>query len=378
MKGYITRQLKIGKTEQLDSLVHESGDIYTQTVVTFWRVVRHNRHWLSEYVMKRLIRNNALHSQTVQGIIETFYESMDSWRMLRKTNTNARPPRRRRWYHAIPYKDSAIKLDNGMLRLSNGKGNDPIIVPWHWDKPKFCEISFNGEEYIINATYAIEAQDKIIGDDTAGIDLGEIHTAVVATGNCVLIANGRILRSKRRYQNKVKAHFQRKMDKCKKHSRKWIQVNKAKNRVLRKLNNQINDILHKQTTTVVRAIITDGVRTVGIGDLRELRQNVNYGNKANQRIHQMPCGKTRQMLTYKSQRVGLTVKLIDESYTSRTCPKCGNLHKASTRNYKCPVCGLRYQRDGIGAVNIRQKTMYQGLVPVVGEMAPPVGISYTA
>jgi len=378
MKAYITRQLKIGKTEQLDNLAHESGNVYTQTVVMFWRIVRRKGHWMSEYAMKRFIRNGALHSQTVQGVIETFYESLSSWRKLRLVNPNAHPPRRRRWYHAIPYKESAIKLADGMLRLSNGKGNEPIIVPWCWDKPKFCEISFNGEEYVINATYAVEIQGKAKGDGTAGIDLGEIHTAVVATGKRVIIANGRVLRSKRRYQNKVKAHFQRKMDKCKKRSRKWKRYNKTKNRVLRKLNNQINDILHKQTTIIVGAIITDGVQTVGIGDLRDLRQNVDYGNKANQRIHQMSCGKARQMLTYKAERAGLTVKLIDESYTSQTCPQCGVRNKSGNRNYKCPICGLKYHRDGVGAVNIRQKTMYQGLVPVVGEMAPPVGIRYTA
>jgi len=251
---YTTRKLKIGKTARLDELAHEAGQVYTAVVVLFWRVVRHNRHWLTKYAMMRLIRCLNLHSQTVQAIVDTFYESLGSWRARRKTNPDSRPPRRRRWYHAIPFKESAISLKNGILRLSTGKGNEPVALPWKYAKPKFREISFNGKEYVLNATYAVEAQNQAAGNDTAGIDLGEIHIAAVATGQGVFIANGRELRSKRRYQNKVKARFQRKMDKRKRGSRRWKRLNKAKKKTLAKLNNQINDILHKQTTKVVEAL----------------------------------------------------------------------------------------------------------------------------
>ena len=374
---YTTRKLKIGKTQRLDELAHEAGQVYTAVVVLFWRVVRHNAHWLSKYAMMRLVRSLSLHSQTVQAIIDTFFESLDSWRARRKTNPDAHPPRRRRWFHAIPFKESAISLKNGILKLSTGKGNEPVTMPWKYAKPKFCEISFNGKAYVLNATYVINTQNQVTGTDTAGIDLGEIHIAVVATEKGVIIANGRVLRSKRRYQNKVKAHFSRKMDKRKKGSRRWKQLNKAKKKTLTGLNNQINDILHKQTTKVVEAMNNDGVSTVGIGDLRDIRQNVDYGKKANQKIHQMPTGKVREMITYKAKRVGMAVRITDESYTSQTCPKCGRRHKPGNRNYKCP-CGFKYHRDGVGAVNIRQKTMYRELVPVVGEMNPPVGLRYIA
>jgi len=374
---YTTRRIKIGKTERLDELAHEAGQVYSAVVVLFWRVIRHNRHWLSKYAMMKLIRGLNLHSQTVQAIIDTFYESLASWHARRNTNPSAHPPRRRRWYHAIPFKESAITLKNGILTLSMGRGSEPITMPWKYAKPKFCEISFSGKEYILNATYVMDVQNQVTGQDTAGIDLGEIHIAAVATGNGVIIANGRELRSKRRYQNKVKAHFSRKMDKRKKGSRRWKRLNKAKKKTLTKLNNQIRDILHKQTTKVVEAMKKDGVSTVGIGDLRDIRQNVDYGKKANQKIHQMPVGKVREMITYKAQRIGMAVRIVDESFTSQTCPKCGCRHKPSDRNYQCP-CGFQYHRDGVGAVNIRQKTMYRELVPVVGEMNPPIGLRYIA
>jgi len=122
----------------------------------------------------------------------------------------------------------------------------------------------------------------------------------------------------------------------------------------------------------------DGVSAVGIGDLRNIRQNVDYGKKANQKIHQMVSGRTRAMITYKAKRAGMAVSIIDESYTSQTCPKCGRRHKPANRGYICLHCQFKYHRDGVGAVNIRQKTMYRELVPVVGEMNPPIGLRYIA
>ncbi|MDR2695620.1 MAG: transposase [Deltaproteobacteria bacterium] len=375
---YLTRQLKVGKSARLDELAHEAGAVYTKTLVTFWRVVRHSDHWLSRYAMQRLIRSGNLHSQTTQGIVETFYEALASWRSLRKIDPDAKPPRRRNWYHAVPFKAAAIRLSDGVLKLSTGSGNEPILLPWKYGLPKFCEISFNGREYVLNATYALEDVEASGGNGVAGVDLGEIHLAVVDTGGRVLLANGRALRSKRRYQNKAKGHFQKMMDKCEKQSRRWRKLNKAKKRALGKLDNQIRDILHKQTTSIVCAMKEDGVQTVGIGDVRDLLKNVDYGAKANQKIHQMPSGKARQYITYKARRAGMAVALVGEAHSSQTCPKCGSRNKTSTRNYRCRACGLEYHRDGVGAVNIRSKTMYREYVPVVGDMTPPVGIRYYA
>ena len=383
---YTTKQLKIGNTDQLDYLAHEAGAVWSDTVVKFWRVVRHSDHWLSKNAMQKLIRNNNLHSQTVQGITDSFYESLKSWKILHKTDHRANPPRKRHWYHAIPFKESAIKLKDGNLILSTGRGNQPIVIPWLFGKPKVCEISYSGKEYVLNATYAIEPTENN-ADGFAGVDLGEVHIAVVCTGERIVIANGRELRSKRRYQNKAKGSFQKKLSKKKKGSRRYKKVNNAKHRVTNKLNNQIRDILHKQTTKLVCILKEDGIQTVGIGDLRDIRDDCNDPNsKNNQKLHQMLSGKARHYITYKAERLGMTVELVDEAYTSQTCPQCTELNKTKDRNYICEHCGYTGHRDGVGSYNIRHKTKYQGeMLPVVGDMeskrvlmTPPVGIKYQA
>src|ERR1700674_1539945 len=91
----------------------------------------------------------------------------------------------------------------------------------------------------------------------------------------------------------------------------------------------------------------------------------------------MGGGQDRFYLTYKAERLGMKVGLVDEHYTTRTCPACGNVKKSKvkSRNYDCQPCGSQFHRDQVGAMNIRNK--YRGCVPVVGQMARPVGILYT-
>ena len=51
---YQIRRVHIGKTAQLDELAHECGLLYSQTLVFFWRTVRHKGIWLKEKHLKRL------------------------------------------------------------------------------------------------------------------------------------------------------------------------------------------------------------------------------------------------------------------------------------------------------------------------------------
>lgn len=114
-----------------------------------------------------------------------------------------------------------------------------------------------------------------------------------------------------------------------------------------------------------------------IGDVRDIRQNLDYGKKANQKLHQWVFGEVRHMLTYKAVRQGMKVELINEAYTSQsqTCPSCGKRHKPKNRNYRCRHCGFKFHRDGVASINIRRKYLGDS-TPVVGLMASPVGVRF--
>ena len=107
--------------------------------------------------------------------------------------------------------------------------------------------------------------------------------------------------------------------------------------------------------------------------MRDIRNNIDYGKKANQKLHQWNFGSIRQKLEYKCSKVGIQTELISEEYTSQECLSCRKRNKPKNRNYRCS-CSFQFHRDGVGSNNIRAK--YLGQVPVVGLMARPSGVRW--
>jgi putative transposase len=383
MSSYQVRRVNIGKTTQLDELAHECGLLYSQTLVFFWRTVRHKGLWLKPKHLMRLFTSPKLHAHTADACVQAFFASLTSWRERKKLgDPDAHPPRRRKWYFRVEYKRSAMSLGHGQLRLSNGKRNDPLVLQWPWQLPQTVVIHWTGTQYEAIATYRREETEaRPMGGEIAGIDLGEVHLAVSHDGTSTHILNGRLLRSKRQYQNKLKGHLSKKIDSKKKGSKRRKQLIRSKQKQLSKLRNQIKEIEHKQTTRLITTLHQAGVQTVVIGDVRDIRRDNERGSSTNQKIHQWSHGVVRHLLTYKAERLGMAVELQEEGYTSRTCPKCGHRRKSKPKGrvFHCTnkACRFSWHRDGVGAYNIRQKYRGDFGVPhVVAEMAPATGIRY--
>lgn len=81
----------------------------------------------------------------------------------------------------------------------------------------------------------------------------------------------------------------------------------------------------------------------------------------------------RQMLTWAhyrfkchlkqvAQRRGVVVVDVNESYTSKTCTKCGFQHSrlGGSKKFKCPCCGHEHDRDWGGARNIMLRALRDG------------------
>ena len=61
---YQVRRVYIGRTEQLDELAHACGELYSRTLVFFWRTVRHKGIWLKAKDLMRLFSSDKLHAHT--------------------------------------------------------------------------------------------------------------------------------------------------------------------------------------------------------------------------------------------------------------------------------------------------------------------------
>ncbi|MDR1539032.1 MAG: hypothetical protein LBU32_13755 [Clostridiales bacterium] len=72
-----------------------------------------------------------------------------------------------------------------------------------------------------------------------------------------------------------------------------------------------------QTAKIVRAMINDGMRKAGAGDLRDTLRNVDY------RGHGKPAhasnNKVRQMITCEAERAGATAMAVNEALIGVRC-----------------------------------------------------------
>jgi putative transposase len=390
---YSVHRVHLGRTAQLDELAHACGQVYSRTLLFFWRTVRHKGLWLKPKHLMRLISTDPdqlLHSHTVDATVQAFFAGLSSWRERRKTDPTARPPRHRKWYFRIEYKSSAITLKDSLLILSNGRGKTPVVLFWEWALPHTVVIHWTGSQYEALATYQIGKglpQEQEVSlqerrtEHSAGIDLGEVHPAVSYDGQRAHLLNGRLLRSKRQYRNKLIARMDAKISHCKKGSNRRRKLLRAKQKRLSKLSHQIQEIEHKQTSYLVNTLHQEGVEKLVIGDVRTIRHGLDKGSKTNQKLHQWSFGSIRHKLTYKAERLGMHIVIHEERFTSRTCPVCGHRRKSAPagRVFRCTsrTCQWQGHRDGVGAANIRAK--YRGEFGgrhVVGAMAPPTGCGY--
>jgi putative transposase len=201
MIAYQIRRVHIGKTVQLDELARECGRLYSQTLISFWRTVRHKGVWLKPKHLMRWHTSHSLHAHTADACVQAFFAGLKSWRERKKAgDADAKPPHKRKWYFRIEYKRSAMALSEGKLKLSNGKGNSPLVLAWPWELPNTVVIHWTGTQYEAIATYKMDLQVQPQGDKVAGIDLGEVHMAVSHDGVETYILNGRLLRSKAQYR----------------------------------------------------------------------------------------------------------------------------------------------------------------------------------
>jgi putative transposase len=173
MSLYEVRRVSIGKTPQLDMLARECGKLYSQTLVFFWRSVRHQGLWLKPKHLMRLYSSSALHAHTADACVQAFFAALHSWRKRRRSDPRAKPPYKRKWYFRIEYKSTAIHLQDGVLTLSNGKGNAPLVLKWPWTTPRTIVVHWTGTQYEAIATYLVGARGQPMGEQVAGIDLGQ-------------------------------------------------------------------------------------------------------------------------------------------------------------------------------------------------------------
>jgi putative transposase len=294
-----------------------------------------------------------LHSQSVQQIISEFLEAVEATRRLRKNGfADARYPWRKHNHRDLPYTNQGARIRDGFLLLPNGKaGTLRIKLPEIELPGRLMEVRLCWHKVLL-VLQCPDPPKEVLGP-TIGVDLG-VNTLMAATdGEKVVLVSGRALKADIRYRHKKLGRISGLQAKKTKRSRGWRKLQKRKARMLAKSANRVRDKIHKAT----RKIADEFPKTQAY-----------VGKPFNEAAQQMRRKQAQTVASAANARIiaQLGYKLagaieIDESYTSQTCPVCGERSKHQ-RTYCCPKCGLVAPRDVVGCVNIRTKGMHNRLL----------------
>jgi len=348
----------------------ESSKIWNMCLDLSREYMINNGKWISKSQLQAATKNKALlHSQSIQAVCHKYLEGRDSARKLRVNgHIKARYPYKKKHNYNTIWVGKSFKIfPNGRIELSlgiqNGKRTLPIVVRVNpKDLPygdiKEIELCYDNGLYLALTYDDLEDEKECNGVNSAGVDLGEIHSiAGFANNGEAIIITGRKLRSINRLRNKKVAEIQRKQSKCKKYSKQWKKYQRAKRYILSKSSAQIKDALHKGTKQFVDWCLEQDIKEVYIGNPEGVQRNTKGKKKklVNQKLSNWSFGKHKSYLKYKLESKGIYVEFVDESYTSQTCPVCKRRKKVKGRIYKCR-CGYHEHRDIHGGRNILSKS----------------------
>ena len=334
--------------------------------------------WLSAVDLYKMFKGQyALYSQSIQALAEKLEANIATARELRKTDPNARYPYHPKQYQTVVWKEESIYwLDNGRMLLSNGRNNQPLILPVPAEYTdvdiRKAELTWRADHYELCLTIdtgLVNPPPKEIGQ-TAGVDLGEVNIAAVVTeAGDALVVSGRALRSVKRLRNKRHAALDSLISRCKPGSKRHRRLLKSKAKASAKMYRQQRDILHKASHQVVEFCQANNVKEIAVGDVRDIQDGVNLSTNSNQKISQWPHGQFVKYVTYKSAKYGMQASYIPEDYSTRTCSCCEFVKSNAPKGriYVCPRCGAVIHRDANGASNICSRAQYGSYGHVQGQ-----------
>ncbi|RLG81558.1 MAG: hypothetical protein DRO09_01880 [Thermoprotei archaeon] len=139
-----------------------------------------------------------------------------------------------------------------------------------------------------------------------------------------------------------------------------LKCGKLKARLLAKYRgrerNRIRDLYHKLANEVVRQALAEDVSVIVLENLKGIRSHIRYSRELNGRLHKWSFRQLQAIIEYKAKLRGLRVAYVNPRGTSSLCPRCGaKLKPDGYRLLRCPNCGLKADRDVIGAWNLAQR-----------------------
>ncbi|PMB38300.1 transposase, partial [Fischerella thermalis CCMEE 5205] len=288
----------------------ETGSHYT--LPTLYHLVKNTESYralptkVSKQIIKKLIES-----------WKSYFEAHKDWKKHpNKYKSEPRIPRYKDktkgrniviYHHESIYK-ADLKQGRCHLSMSN------ISVPTKAVNIAEARIVPSSNCYVLEIVYEIPESEPIEPKWVAGIDLG-VDNLVALTSNQPgfrpLLVNGRPLKSRNQYYNKLKAKLQSHLTGVNRTSRRIQSLTYHRNRY-------VENYLHNTSRLIVDLLLEKGIGTLVIGKNDGWKQEVNMGKQNNQKFVNIPHAKLISQIAYKCELVGIKVVIQEESYTSKT------------------------------------------------------------
>jgi IS605 OrfB family transposase len=372
---FILKDAMLSATKVYNGLLWHLRKEYEETGKS--SVTRKNLNW----ILKELPRAKNYYSMSVQLTRDEVIQAYKSFFELRKkglTQHNAPGFRRKNALSPLKYVQSGFKVQGNKVTLSLGTNRQDGVKSVsfrishrpgiQYEKVRQISVVYDKISGQLEARLTVEVKSgPSQGSGRVAIDPGEtiLMTCAFDDGT-VSLYSGRKIKSIRRYWQKVR-------DNRDQGSRRWFQMAHQERK-------QIDHLLHISTSSFISECVKKGVKKVAIGNVKGIRENMDYSDSVNQRLHNWPYRKITHMLKYKGQLAGIEVDdNIDEKNTSGTCHGCGKVLPSNRKHrgmYSCS-CGWKTQADINGALNLFERAFKVSPIKgSSGRVARPVTMSY--
>lgn len=161
--------------------------------------------------------------------------------------------------------------------------------------------------YVKEETFLDDSFNNIMSID---LGLNNLASMTFLNNEDSYIINGRHIKSLNNYINNRISYLQMVQMKSKKTS--YLKDTKLIRNLRQYRDNYINNYFHKASKEIINIALNNKVKTIVIGDISLIKQDMNY----NKSFVQLPLQKLVELIKYKAKLVGMEVILIKESYTS--------------------------------------------------------------
>jgi len=274
----------------------------------------------------------------LQGAFAAFWEKRAAYPRFKS---------RKRSRASAEYTRSAFRYRDGRLRLA--KMTAPLDIRWSRPLPGGAQPSTvtvsrdSAARWFVSLLCECPMVSTPPGHAVVGIDAGITSLVTLSTGEKITNPQherrdrARLALAQRRMARKAKGSANR--------AKARLKVARAHARIA----DRRRDFLHKLTTRLVRdnqAVVIEDLNVRGMLGNHHLARAISGA----------AWGDLRAMLEYKCDWYGRDLVVIDRWFpSSKTCSACGRTVARlalGTREWACPSCGARHDRDINAAKNI--------------------------